>query len=116
VLTAPAVWSAGGRTLVAVANDSGTALYRLRNRKLALVWTNGTGGTSPVEAGGLLYVYDPHGSGLHVYRASSPRPVATLAAGSGHWNSPIVVDGRITVPEGNANDHLTHGVLDIWRS
>jgi hypothetical protein len=115
VLTAPAVWSAGGRTLVAVANDSGTALYRLRNRKLALVWTNGTAGTSPVEAGGLLYVYDPHGGGLNVYRPGSPKPVATLAAGAGHWSSPIVVDGQIALPEGNANDHLTHGVLDIWR-
>jgi outer membrane protein assembly factor BamB len=115
VLTAPAVWSAGGRSLIAVANDAGTALYRLRNGRLALVWMNAIGGTSPVEAGGLLYVYDPHGGGLHVYRASSARPVATLAAGSGHWSSPIVIDGRIALPEGDANDHLTHGVLDIWR-
>jgi outer membrane protein assembly factor BamB len=114
VLTAPAVWTSGGRTLVAVANDQGTALYRVRSRRLVSVWTNATGGTSPVEAGGLLYVYDPHG-GLNVYRASSPRPVGTLAAGSGHWNSPIVVDGRIALPEGNANDRLTRGVLDIWR-
>jgi hypothetical protein len=114
VLTAPAVWTAGGRNLVAVANDSGTALYRVRSRKLARVWENATGGTSPVEAGGLLYVYDPHGGGLNVYRASSPKPVGTLAAGAGHWNSPIVVDGRIALPEGNANDHSTQGILDIW--
>ena len=32
----------------------------------------------------------------------------------GHWNSPIVVDGKITLPEGNANRHATTGVLDIW--
>ena len=39
---------------------------------------------------------------------------ATLSAGSGHWNSPIVADGRIALPEGDANDHATTGVLDIW--
>ena len=26
-----------------------------------------------------------------------------------------VVDGRVALPEGNANDHTTAGVLDIWR-
>jgi hypothetical protein len=41
--------------------------------------------------------------------------VTTLACGAGHWNSPIVVDGRIALPEGDANDHRTSGVLDIWR-
>jgi hypothetical protein len=25
-----------------------------------------------------------------------------------------VVAGRIILPEGNANDHATRGVLDIW--
>ena len=115
VLTAPAVWTSGGRTLVAVANDEGTALYRVQQRRLVAVWSNGTGGTSPVEAGGLLYVYNPQGHGLNVYRSSSSTPVATLPAGSGHWNSAIAIDGRIALPEGNANDHSTHGVLDIWR-
>jgi outer membrane protein assembly factor BamB len=84
VLTAPAVFTGGGHTTVAVANDEGTAVYRLRGRRLAAVWSNATGGTSPIEAGGLLYVYDPHGSGLHVYRPSGSKAIATLAAGSGH--------------------------------
>ena len=75
---------------------------------------NGTGGTSPVVAGGLLWVYAP-GGGLNVYAATSGKLVGTLASGSGHWNSPIVVDGRVALPEGNANDHSTSGVLDIWR-
>ncbi|MGO8695669.1 MAG: hypothetical protein ACLQMF_18560 [Rectinemataceae bacterium] len=30
-------------------------------------------------------------------------------------NPPIVIDGRIALPEGDANPHLTSGVLDIWR-
>jgi outer membrane protein assembly factor BamB len=115
VLTAPAVWTSGGRTFVAVANDAGTALYVVHGRKLAVVWASSRAGSSPIEAGGLLYVYDPSGAGLRIYRPGSPRPLQTLAAGSGHWNTPIVVDGRIALPEGNANDHLTRGVLDIWR-
>jgi hypothetical protein len=41
--------------------------------------------------------------------------VARLSAGSGHWNSPIVTDGRIALPEGNANDHSLSGVLNIYR-
>jgi hypothetical protein len=115
VLTAPAAWTSGGQTLVAVANDAGTAIYKEQQHHLVAVWSNGTGGTSPVEAGGLLYVYNAQGRGLNVYRPTSSKPVATLPAGSGHWNSPIVIDGRIALPEGNANDHQTKGVLDIWR-
>jgi hypothetical protein len=116
VLTAPAVFGTAGHTDVAVANDAGTTVYRLRGRRLHAVWSNSAGGTSPVMAGGLLYVYNPSGGGLNVYRPSGPKPIATLPAGAGHWNSPIIVDGRIALPEGNANDHLTHGVLDIWRA
>src|SRR5207237_1115893 len=73
------------------------------------------GGTSPVVAGGLLWVYDPGGAGLRVYRPASGKLVAMLSAGSGHWNSPIVIDGRVALPEGDANHHATSGVLDIWR-
>jgi hypothetical protein len=40
--------------------------------------------------------------------------ITELESGSGHWNSPIVVDGRIALPEGNANKHASTGVLDIW--
>jgi len=65
------------------------------------------------EQGGLVWVYDP-GRGCRVYRPASGRLLATLSAGSGHWNSPVVTDGRVALPEGNANDHATSGVLDIW--
>jgi hypothetical protein len=90
-----------------------SGLYSRGNR-LQSLWSNGHAGTSPVVAGGLLYVYDP-GGGLRVYNAATGNAVTTLASGGGHWNSPIVVDRRIALPEGNANDHLTSGVLDIWR-
>jgi hypothetical protein len=59
-------------------------------------------------------VYDPGGS-LRVYAPQTGQQLAALNSGSGHWNSPIVVDGRIALPEGNANQHNTSGVLNIWR-
>jgi hypothetical protein len=114
LFTAPAVWRQGSTTWMFAADNGGTAAYRFRGGRLSTAWSNRTGGTSPVVAGGLLYVYGPQG-GLAVYVPASGRLVATLACGGGHWNSPIVADGRIALPEGNANDHQTSGVLDIWR-
>jgi outer membrane protein assembly factor BamB len=115
VFTAPVVWQRGRRTWIFVADSAATGGYVVDGRSLERQWENGTPGTSPVLAGGLLYVYDPEGSGLHVYEPESGRELATLPAGAGHWNSPIVVDGRIALPEGSANDHGTSGVLDIYR-
>jgi hypothetical protein len=114
--TTPAVWRTGRRVLVFTADSNATVAYELRGRppRLHVLWENGTSGSSPVLAGRLLYVYDVDSGGLNVYRPRSGRRIATLAAGSGHWNSPIVVDGRIALAEGDANDHSTSGVLDIW--
>ena len=74
---------------------------------------NATGITA-ANVGSLLYIYDPHGS-LRVYDAESGRQLAELPCGGGHWNSPIAIDGRIALPEGDANRHRTSGVLNIWR-
>ena len=114
LFTAPAVWTHGRSVTAFVADEHATAAYALRSGRLYRVWENQNPGTSPVMVGGLLYVFDPSGSGVHVYRPGSPRPIATLAAGSGHWNSPIVVDGHIVVPEGNANDHSLSGTIEIY--
>jgi len=65
-------------------------------------------------AGGLLYVYDQSAGGIDVYRPSSPQPIARLAGEPGHWNSPIVLDGHVVEPEGNANDHRLTGSLEIF--
>jgi outer membrane protein assembly factor BamB len=114
LFTAPAVWHRAGTTWAFVADNAGTAGYRLLRGRLRRVWLRGIAGTSPVVAGGLLYVYDPNGA-LRILRPTTGGTVATLPAGSGHWNSPIVVAGRVALPEGNANDHHVTGILDIYR-
>ena len=114
LFTAPAVAHTGGQTWLYVADNSGTAAWRLVGTSLQLQWQASRPGTSPVVTDGLLVVYDPGGH-LVVYRAATGTVVADLTCGTGHWNSPIVADGRIVLPEGNANEHLTSGTLDIWR-
>src|SRR5439155_5235055 len=115
LFSAPAVWRNRGHIWIFVSTFSGTQGFQLAGRRLRLAWTKAVGGTSPVVAGGLLYLYDPNGTGLRVYRPTTGALVARLPAGAGHWNSPIVTDGRIALPEGSANDHSLSGVLDIYR-
>lgn len=125
MFSAPAVWRHGRQTTVFVATSDvsaygiitgggGTAAYALRGRRLSLMWANRTPGTSPVVAGGLLWVYDPQRGQLNVYRPLSARRIAGLPAGPGHWNSPIVVDGHIALPTGNANGHRQQGTLNLY--
>jgi hypothetical protein len=114
LFTSPAVWRSGKRIWLIAADGGATEAWSLRGGRLHSVWRHGAAGTSPVVAGGLLWVYDP-GGGLRVYEPAGGNLVTTLSAGGGHWNSPIVTDGRVALPEGDANDHATSGVLDIWR-
>ena len=114
LFTAPAVWRTKTGVWMFAADNGGTAAWRLQGGRLHAAWRNANGGTSPIVAGGLLWVYGP-GGGLSVYVPGSGKLVTTLQTGPGHWNSPIVVDGRVALPEGNSNDHLTSGMLDIWR-
>ena len=51
---------------------------------------------------------------LIVTDPASGRQLAALAAGTGHWNSPIVIGGRIILPVGNADDDNTTGQLFIY--
>jgi outer membrane protein assembly factor BamB len=114
VFSTIAIWRSKGKVRLFVATSSGTWAYVLRRGRLRVSWRQAEGGTSPVLAGGLLYVYDP-GGGLNVLRPTTGALVARLGAGGGHWNSPVVTDGRIALPEGDANEHRTSGVLDIFR-
>lgn len=112
--TAPAVWHHGDRTIVFLATQGATTAYEVKKQRLTTLWSNPDSGTSPVVAGGLLYVYDPTGKGLRVEDPLSGRPLAVLPAGTGHWNAPVVTGGHVVLPEGSVNFHLRTGVLDIW--
>ena len=125
LLTQPAVWHHGSDTWLFAADNGGTAAWTFEvsrlvtsahafeTGKLIAKWKNMNGGTSPVVAGGLLFVYNPQG-GLRVYDPEKGNQIADLDCGKGHWNTPIVVDGKIALPEGNANRPASTGVLDIW--
>jgi PQQ-like domain len=114
LFTAPAVWRHGSRTTVFVADGAGTASYALRGGRLRRRWSNSTPGTSPIVAGGLLYVYEPDEGGIEVYDPGSARPLGELAGSPGHWNSPIVVDGHVVEPLGDANEHELSGALQLF--
>jgi outer membrane protein assembly factor BamB len=116
--TAPAVWRHDGATWAFVSNITGqTAGYRLSagaNPRLHRRWISDRGGTSPVIAGGLLYVY-MHSGDVAVFRPATGKRVGTLGASGGHWNTPIVADGRIAIPTGDSNAHDSSGTVTIYR-
>jgi outer membrane protein assembly factor BamB len=118
LFSAPAVWTHDGQVFVFVADSSGTAAYVLRVRRhphLARVWERGNAGTSPVLAGGLLYVYDEQGGRLDVYGPWRGVLLRSLAAAPGHWSSPIVVDGRVILPTGGSTaNNASHSQLFIY--
>jgi hypothetical protein len=98
-----------------VATNKGFSAYVLKERRLVRRWSKSVGGTSPVVAGGLLYVYDWDGGELNVYVPTTGKLVASLPVGRGHWNTPIVTDSRIAIGQEDANAHVTFGVLNIYR-
>jgi outer membrane protein assembly factor BamB len=117
VFAAPAVWRDGGRILLFATTNAGTSAYQLvggRHPRLRVAWSNTTGGTSPVIAGRLLYIYDQADGALTVRDPGSGRLLRSMRIGTGHWNSPIVVGGRAIEPEGDANSHASTGVLDVF--
>lgn len=115
MFSSPATWHTHGRTYVFATTSGGTGAYVASHGRLRQVWSNGSAGTSPIVAGGLLYVYDPGGA-LNVYRPQSGTRIAHLPAGSGHWNSPAPGLGVVALPEGSANDHdAGHGTLSLYR-
>ncbi|MGH8116532.1 MAG: PQQ-binding-like beta-propeller repeat protein [Rhodanobacteraceae bacterium] len=115
LFTAVAMWRHAGASWLYVADNDGTAAWTLHDGTLHAQWHNDTPGTSPVVVDGMAFVYDPNG-GLNVYDATSGRRLIELDCGGAHfWNSPIVADGRIALPQGNANDHETSAVFNIWR-
>ncbi len=117
VLTQPAVLDDGGRVLVFVGDDSGTGAYTLtggRHPSLRSVWQDSTPATSPVVAGGLLYAYDELDGKLLIRSPQSGAVLRSLPAQGGHWNSPIVVGGRIILPTGSYHDSSSSSTVEIY--
>jgi outer membrane protein assembly factor BamB len=116
IYSQPAVWRApDGRVYVFVTTNSATAAYALTAaRRLRLAWQDRQAGTSPLLAGGLLYVYNQLAGVLNVYNPATGHLYRSLPAAPGHWNSPIVIAGRIVLPVGNDNAHLSTGELFIY--
>jgi outer membrane protein assembly factor BamB len=116
IYSQPAVWkSPSGRVFVYVTTGAGTEAYRLTAaHRLRVAWADTQAGTSPLIAGGLLYVYNEEQGVLNVFNPSTGHLYRSLPAAGGHWNSPIVVGGRIILPVGNDNDHQTTGVVYIY--
>jgi outer membrane protein assembly factor BamB len=104
LLSASATAKIGGTTyLFASTGRGGTTAWTFgADHQLKEAWKSKAGGNTPFYAGGLLYIYDPapRGAKLHVFDAVSGNPVADLESGGGHWNSAIVADNRIAMPEG----------------
>lgn len=116
VLPQPAVWAHAGHAYVFAATGAGTAAYQLigaGHPRLALLWQDATPGTSPVIAGGLLYVYDPGGA-IDIRRPLSGALLRRLPASPGHWNSPIVVGGRIIETTGSYMSSAASSTIEIY--
>lgn len=105
VLTAPAVWQSpsDGRIWAFVANGSGISGLELTlggggAPLLVSRWTSGNGGTSPVVVNGILFYASFTGM-----RALDPATGTQLwsdaSIGGIHWESPIVVNGRLYVTD-----------------
>jgi outer membrane protein assembly factor BamB len=116
LLTAPAVWSDHGATFLFAGTEAGTAAYRLvdaAHPRLATVWHDSVASTSPVLAGGLLYVYDETNGALDIRRALTGALIRSYPVPPGHWNSPIVTDGRVILPTGSYHDSSSTSKLEI---
>ncbi len=114
--SAPAVWPQRGTTVAFVANQGGTIAYRVSGSHphLVRVWANHSPGTSPVLAGGLLYVYDFVNGRLNVLDPASGHRLAVLAAAPGHFSTPVVAGGRIALPTGAAYRQQRSGTLYLF--
>ncbi len=117
VYAAPAVQTIGGKIYVFAATASGTAAYQLvgGNRpRLRVAWQNGTGGTSPVLSGGMLYVYNQQDGALVIRNPVSGAQLRSLPVPVGHWSSPIVVAGRIILPTGSYHSSAASSTIAIY--
>lgn len=117
VLTQPAVWQnpANGDIWVYVADGCGTGAYRAVTdshgaTRLQHAWNSGQSGTSPILAGGVLFVATDHQvfaldplTGHQLWNSTDASAGGSI--GGIHWQSPIVVNGRLYCAD--QDGHLT---------
>ncbi len=110
--THPVAWTdANNTTWVFVANFTGFSAFKVvtdanGNSSLQFAYQNGNSGSSPFIANGVLYI-----QGSNVLHATDPTTGNTLwtssqasaggSIGGLHWQSPIVVNGQVFVPDNN---------------
>jgi outer membrane protein assembly factor BamB len=103
VLTAPAVWSHSGQAWVFYANDCGTAAYKVTSPsagkfRLTRIWSTGQGGTTPVLAGGVLYI--AHGGAVVAYAPATGQVIGSIGnLGDIHWEYPLVAGGHLFISD-----------------
>jgi outer membrane protein assembly factor BamB len=116
LLTQPAVWTDDASAVWLLVTDGcGTAGYQVTTSasgvtRLRERWRAKGGGTTPVVAGGVLFMarsdellaLEPR-SGRQLWTSRSPEAGGTM--GKIHWQSPIVVDGRVFISDEAA--HVT---------
>ena len=111
VFTEPAVWKG---TWVFVATSAGTEASALQGRAAC----TRCGRTAPAGRRRSSPAVCSTSPGTVRCTSTCRRAGARsrrCPTGAIHWQSPIVADGRVAIAEGNANDHATSGVLDIFR-
>jgi outer membrane protein assembly factor BamB len=111
VLTAPAVWMnpSDSTTWVFVANSRGVSGLKLTIANdgtpgLTPVWQNGSGGTSPLLANGVLF-YATSGRIRALDPLNGHELWSDTQIGSIHWESPIVANGELFITD--QSGHLT---------
>ena len=109
---------ASNQTWVFVANDCGLSAFKVVTSQgrssLQLVYNNGNGGSSPFIANNVLFV-----QGNGIIRAMSPTTGAVLwsssqasaggSVGALHWQSPLIVNGRLYAVD-NAGTMFAYGI------
>lgn len=111
LFTHPVSWKEGDTVWVVLAGTCGMVAYQVAadsNGQVTLrkMWNNSQNMTTPVLAGGVLFVatsnavyaLSPH-TGEHLW--SSNNPSAGGSIGGIHWESLIVVNGRVYIPDEN---------------
>ena len=112
--THPIAWTdANNTTWVFVANFAGFSAFKVvtdanGRSSLQFAYQNANSGSSPFMANGVLYI-----QGSNVLRATDPTTGNLLwsssqasaggSTGGLHWQSPIVVNGQVFVPDNNGN-------------